>query len=65
MGVHANSKKFISNLLQNLAMAMYCTEHFLRNCWYMVSGQISSEMPRREFSIFITFPDAYTCTYVV
>ena len=28
-------------------------------------GQISSKMTRREFSIFIIFSDAYTCTYVV
>ena len=27
-------------------------------------GQISSKMTRREFSIFIFFSDAYTCTYV-
>ena len=27
-----------------------------------VFGQISSKMPRREFSIFITFSDVYTCT---
>ena len=32
---------------------------------YRVFGQISSKMKRREFSIFITFSDAYTCTYVV
>ena len=30
----------------------------------MVIGQISSKMARREFSISITFSDAYTCTYV-
>ena len=28
-------------------------------------GQISSKLIRREFSIFIIFSDAYTCTYVV
>ena len=32
---------------------------------YMVSGQISSKIKRREFSIFIIFSDTYTCTYVV
>ena len=30
----------------------------------IVYGQISSKMTRREFSIFIIFSDAYTCTYV-
>ena len=30
-----------------------------------VLGQISSKIARREFSIFITFSDTYTCTYVV
>ena len=28
-------------------------------------GQISPKMKRREFSIFIIFPDIYTCSYVV
>ena len=31
----------------------------------MVSGQISPKMKRREFSIFITFSDTYTCTYAI
>ena len=31
----------------------------------MVCGQILSKMTRRGFFIFITFPDTYTCTYVV
>ena len=31
----------------------------------MVFGQISSKMKMREFSIFIIFSDAYTCSYVV
>ena len=31
----------------------------------MVLSQISSKMTRREFSIFIIFSDAYTCSYVV
>ena len=30
-----------------------------------IVGQISPKMTRREFSIFITFSDTYTCTYVV
>ena len=34
--------------------------HFTRDI-----GQISPKMKSREFSIFIIFPDAYTCTYVV
>ena len=31
----------------------------------MVFGQISPKLSRREFSIFITFSDTYTCTYVL
>ena len=31
----------------------------------MVLGQISSKMTKREFLIFIFFPDTYTCSYVV
>ena len=31
--------------------------------WAIVQG-ISSKMAPREFSIFIFFPDAYTCCYV-
>ena len=31
----------------------------------IVFSQISSKIKRREFSIFIIFSDAYTCTYVV
>ena len=30
----------------------------------MVFGQILAKTARREFSIFITFSDTYTCTYV-
>ena len=32
---------------------------------YSVFSQISSKISRREFTIFIIFSDAYTCTYVV
>ena len=31
---------------------------------HIVFGQIASKMKRRVFSIFITFSDAYSCTYV-
>ena len=31
----------------------------------MVIGQISSKISRKEFSIFITFSDTYTCIYAV
>ena len=31
---------------------------------YSDFDQISPKMKSREFSIFIFFPDAYTCTYV-
>ena len=37
-----------------------------RHCTkYMVISQILSKMAMREFSIFIIFSDAYTCSYVV
>ena len=32
---------------------------------YRVIGQISLKIARTEFSIFMTFSDTYTCTYVV
>ena len=31
----------------------------------MVFSQILAKMTRREFSIFITFSDTYTCSYAI
>ena len=31
----------------------------------IIFGQISRKLKRREFCIFIIFPNTYTCTYVV
>ena len=44
-----------------------CSKIWLKTLYYKYRdfGQISSKMTRREFSIFITFSDAYTCTYIV
>ena len=32
---------------------------------YRVTGQILPKMTSKEFSIFIIFPDTYTCFHVV
>ena len=44
------------------------TESELGKTWsktlYYIVQDISSKMARREFSIFIIFSDAYTCSYV-
>ena len=43
-----------------------CSKIRSKSLYYSTgTGQISSKIESREFSIFIIFSDTYTCTYVV
>ena len=55
---------FWRNLARDPVLVQGHEPNFTKN-EYRVTSQISPKIKSRKFSIFITFPDTYTCSYAV